>query len=217
MFNVQWCCTLECHDEGDFTNALAKLKQFFAFFMSSKLKRIYVLDGKGNPRKAPEDLRRRQKRVAAEALLAEATNEDEGRAPTAEKFHALRGCVGNTSLAIALACRLLKSMDLPVTVAHDEADGQLAALAAQRDGVALSFDSDLLAHGVEILLRVEGGGGWWNGNATQLSVQSAPVYFPTRYRESAKLSQAKPRCRVNINESTFAWHQNFASLWDRVP
>jgi 5'-3' exonuclease len=141
MFNVQWFYALECH-EGDFTNALAKLKQFFAFFVSSGLKLIYVLDGKGNPHKAPEDLRRGQKRAAAEALLAEATNEDEGGAPTAEKYHALRGCVSNTSLFIALVYRLLKSMDLPVVVAHDEADGQLAALAAQRDGVALSFDSD---------------------------------------------------------------------------
>jgi 5'-3' exonuclease len=127
------------------------------------LKLIYALDGKGNTHKAPEDLRRRLKRAAAEALLAEATNEDEGGAPTAEKYHALRDCVSNTSLFIALVYRLLKSMDLPVVVAHDEADGQLAALAAHRDGVALSFDSDLLAHGVEVLLRVEGGGGWWNG------------------------------------------------------
>jgi hypothetical protein len=87
--------------------------------------------------------------------------------------------VSNTSLFIALVYRLLKSMDLPVIVAHDDADGQLAALAAQRDGVALSFDSDLLAHGVEVLLRIEGGGGWWNGNATQLSVRSAPAYLPT--------------------------------------
>jgi hypothetical protein len=69
-------------------------------------------------------------------------------------------------------------MELPVVVAHGEADGQLAALATQRDGVALSFDSDLLAHGVEVLLRVKGGGGWWKGNATQLSVQSAPAYLP---------------------------------------
>jgi hypothetical protein len=45
MFNVQWCYGLACH-EGDFTNALAKLKQFFAFFMSSGLKLIYVLDGR---------------------------------------------------------------------------------------------------------------------------------------------------------------------------
>jgi hypothetical protein len=104
-------------------------------------------------------------------------------APTAEKYHALRGCVSNTSLYIALVYRLLKSMDLPVVMAHDEADGQLAALAAQRDGVAVSFDSDLLAHGVEVLLRVEGGGGWWKGKATQLSVRSAPAsapaYLPT--------------------------------------
>jgi hypothetical protein len=69
MFNVQWCYALECH-EGDFTNALAKLKQFFVFFTSSGLKLIYVLDGKGNLHKAPKDLRRRQKRAAAEALLA---------------------------------------------------------------------------------------------------------------------------------------------------
>jgi hypothetical protein len=62
MFNVQWCYALECH-QGDFTNALAKLKQFFAFFVSSGLELIYVLDGKGNPHKAPEDLRRRQKRT----------------------------------------------------------------------------------------------------------------------------------------------------------
>jgi 5'-3' exonuclease len=177
MFNVQWCYALECH-EGDFTNALAKLKQFFSFFVNSDVNLMYVLDGKGNPHKAPEDLRRRQKRAAAEALLAEATNEDDGGAPTAEKYHALRGCVSNTSLFIALVYRLLKSMDLPVIVAHDEADGQLAALAMQRDGVALSFDSDLLAHGVEVLLRVEGGGGWWNGKATQLCVRSAPVYLP---------------------------------------
>jgi hypothetical protein len=94
-------------------------------------------------------------------LLAEATNEDEGGAPIAEKYHALRGCVSNTSLFIALVYRLLNSMDIPVVdVAHDEADGQLAALATQRDGVALSFDSDLLANGVEALLRVKGGGGW---------------------------------------------------------
>jgi hypothetical protein len=33
------------------------------------------------PHNAPEDLRRRQKRAAAEALLAEATNEDEAGAP----------------------------------------------------------------------------------------------------------------------------------------
>jgi hypothetical protein len=55
MFNVQWCYALECH-EGDFT--------------SSGLKLIHILDGKGNPHKALEDLRRRQKRAAAEALLA---------------------------------------------------------------------------------------------------------------------------------------------------
>jgi hypothetical protein len=83
MFNVQWCYALECH-EGDFTNALAKLKQFFSFFVNSGVNLMYVLDGKGNPHKAPEDLRRRQKRAAAEALLAEATNEDDGGAPTAE-------------------------------------------------------------------------------------------------------------------------------------
>jgi hypothetical protein len=50
-------------------------------------------------------------------------------------------------------------------------------MATQRDGGALSFDSDLLAHGVEVLLRVKGGGGWWKGNATQLFVQSAPAYL----------------------------------------
>jgi hypothetical protein len=125
MFYVQWCCALECH-EGDFTIAIAKLKQFFAFFMGSGLKHIYVLDGKGDPHKAPEDLHRRQKRAAAEALLAEATSEDGGGAPTADKFHALCGCVSNTSLFIALVYRLLNSMDLPAVVAHDEADGQLS-------------------------------------------------------------------------------------------
>jgi 5'-3' exonuclease len=177
MFNVQWFYAWECH-EGDFTNALAKLKQFFALFISLKLKLIYVLDGKGNPHEAPQDLRRRQKRAAAETLLAEATGEDEDGVPTAEKYHALRGCVSNTSLFIALVYRFLKSMDLPVVVAHDEADGQLAALATQRGGFALSFDSDLLAHGVEVLLRVDGGGLWWSGKATHLSVCSVPAYLP---------------------------------------
>jgi hypothetical protein len=57
-------------------------------------------------------------------------------------------------------------MDISVVVAHDEADGQLAASVTQRERVALSFDSYLLTHGVEIILGVEGGGGWWNGNAT---------------------------------------------------
>jgi hypothetical protein len=113
VFNVLWCYALACH-EGDFTNALDKLKQYFAFFMSSGLKLIYVLDGKGNPHKAPEDLRWRQKCAAAQALLAEATNEEEDGAPTAEKYHALRSCVSNTSLFIALVYRLLNSMDLPV-------------------------------------------------------------------------------------------------------
>ena len=111
MFNVQWCFALECH-KGDFTNVLAKLKQFFAFFKSSGLNLFYVLDGKGNPHKAPEDLPRQQKRAAAEALLELATKEDKCGVPTAEKYHALRGCVSNTSLFIALVYRLLKSMEL---------------------------------------------------------------------------------------------------------
>jgi hypothetical protein len=68
MFNVRWCITPWS------AATLAKLKQFFAFFMSSGLKLIYVLGGKGNPHKAPEGLRRRLERAAAEVLLAEATN-----------------------------------------------------------------------------------------------------------------------------------------------
>jgi hypothetical protein len=44
-----------------------------------------------------------------------------------------------------------------------------------------------------------------------LAMEGAQIAIPTRYRESAKLSQAKPRCRVNINESTFAECQHFAS------
>jgi hypothetical protein len=55
---------------------------------------MYLMVKESHTRR-PEDLRRRQKRAAVEALLAEATNEDEDDAPTAEKYHALRGCVSN--------------------------------------------------------------------------------------------------------------------------
>jgi hypothetical protein len=61
-----------------------------------------------------------------------------------------QACVNNTPCFIALVAKLLEYLKLPFVVASDEADGTFAALA--KEGIAISYDSDLLAHGVKLVV-----------------------------------------------------------------
>jgi hypothetical protein len=94
------------------------------------------------------------------------------RAPS-QHLSDYQACVSNTPRFIALVAKLLEYLKLPFVVASDEADGTLAALAIE--GIAISYDSDLLAHGVKQVIRVSAGGGWYNGEAKLVSMEIPTV------------------------------------------
>jgi hypothetical protein len=167
MFNVLWChAPNACH--GDCDQALRQLNKFFKFFQSKNLKLPCVLDGKASHCKAPEDGRRQEKRIGPRSRIEEAF--ERGTIPTLLDHQA---CVSNAPRFIALVAKLLEHLKLPFVVASDEADGTLAALATE--GVAVSHDSDLLAHGAKQVVRVSAGGGWCNGEAKLVSMEIPSV------------------------------------------
>lgn len=146
---------------GDYTGALAKLKKLLLFYRSKSLNLVYVLDGESNPYKAPEDVRRKPKREAANAEISAAIQA--GHIPDTNVY---RKSVTITSRYIALAARLLEFLKLPFIVAPGEADGQLVALAT--DGIVISRDFDMLALGAKCKIEVDNGGGWHTGGATKV-------------------------------------------------
>jgi hypothetical protein len=143
---------------GDFTRAIEKLMSFLAYYKSEGLNLYYVLDGQENPDKGPESFRRKNRREEANSRILAAL--ENGESPSMSDY---RTCITNTTRYIVLVAGLLDHMRLPYSVAPEEADGILAALAM--DGVVISKDFDVLAHGAQKKLSVENGGGWASGDA----------------------------------------------------
>jgi 5'-3' exonuclease len=149
MFNVAWCHAPTAY-QGNHDAPLRQLNKFILLFKSKKLNLLYVLDGKQNIYKAPEELLSQQKRGSAHNRIAAAL--DSGEHPELKDYQT---CVSNTPRFIALTAKLLAHHGVPYIVAPDEADGMVAAYAL--DNVAISCDSDLLAHGVGSVVRVLSG------------------------------------------------------------
>ena len=166
MANLMFVCAWQCPAQvvhGDYTIALAILKDHLSQYASERLNLFYVLDGQTNEYKANEDVRRRQARESALSKISEAI--DNGEIPDAGLY---RACLSNTSRYIGLVAHLLKHMGLPFIIAPKEADGNLAA--ASVDGAVVSRDGDMLALGALRRISPERGGGWRNGIAIETSL-----------------------------------------------
>ena len=163
MFAAAWLNAKSCY-HGDYQAAILMLQRYFRFYQRGGLSLLYVLDGKHDPMKESENIRRRKSRALASQIIEEAI--DLGGIADIEVY---RRCVVNSPRYILLVSKLLEFMKLPFIVGEKEADAQLAW--ASLEGIAISFDSDLLAHGVLDKIRVTAGG-WTSGRALRTSVRS---------------------------------------------
>eukprot|EP00957_Ditylum_brightwellii_P036390 2755045-Ditylum_brightwellii.AAC.1 len=132
---------------GDYSCPISKLKQYLAAFAFKKLDLIYILDGRSNPYKEPENLQRAKYGASAKDNIHKLL--DAGEMPGIEEYCK---CVCKTSIYRALVTGLLCHMKLNFIVSSHEADGGLVHLA--KDGVVISKDFDTLALGADCKIAV---------------------------------------------------------------
>ena len=142
-------------------------------------------DGKSRKEKEPEDLRRQAKREKAKKKVEDAR--DAGTEPDMKDLKAL---VSNTSEYIAMCVRCCKDLGVPYEVCYEEADAGLAAAAKAGNCLAVSFDSDMAALGVNHWLYVTS---WLGGSAPLIDLCAVAANRQTGRRRTTGRRGARRR------------------------